>query len=353
MYSTINSQRTPMTATQTQQKPTIWDFPARWEDYKLPRFVILDACKKNDLVTVMKHIDETEWTPFELMIATLYGNERKDDVFSFLLTRLTPEDMTRTFRYFNDGPEHTLLSYFCSLVFYRETLENIQSKIIRLVQAGSQFDQEIGAERKTALSFLVTTDFNRAILKWCIETLGVNHHKGHLLHYACNFVSKVENEARQGATQWYSETMNGANTPMAEPDEISLCKPHENHSVYRYLLSLGLDLEECIEETGLTPLLAVCSEGNVDKIRAFLQVGGVSVSLNRKTKEGLDVWFWAEQYKYDNWGGGYTYPVRDLLLTHKAEQTIYWEQMMEEATSQLSLLQKIPVRDMLQTVTQV
>ena len=47
--STHNSQRTPMAATQSQQKCTIWDFPYRWEDYQLPRFAILDACKKNDL----------------------------------------------------------------------------------------------------------------------------------------------------------------------------------------------------------------------------------------------------------------------------------------------------------------
>jgi hypothetical protein len=222
-----------------------------------------------------------------------------------------------------------------------------------LVQAGSRFDQEIGLERKTALSFMVTTDFNRATVKWCIETLGVDIRKGRLLHYSCNFISKKAHEARLEAGQIYSDMLNGFDTPMAEPDEISSSKPYENINMYRYLLSLGLDLEECIEETGLTPLLAVCSEGNEEKVQAFLQVGGVTVSLSRYNKEGLDVWFWAEQYKYDNWGGGYTYPVRDVLLTHKAEQTIYWQQMMEEATSKLSLLQEVPVLDMLQAVTQL
>jgi hypothetical protein len=333
------------------KKYTIWDFPSRWEDYQLPRFVMIDACKKNDLTTVMKLINETEWTPFELMIMTIYGNERGDQVFSFLLSRLSHQDMTKTFFYYNQDIEHTLLTLYCSLIFYREKLENVQSKMIRLIQAGSQLDQEIGIERKTALSFMVTKEFNLSILKWSIETIGADPRKGHLLHYACNSISKDDHEARIVAEQFYAETLNGPNSPMAEPDEISDCKPYDNLPLYQYLLSLGLDVEECIAETGLTPLLSVCSEGNPDKVRVFLQVGGANVSLYRKTKEGLDVWFWAEQYKYENWDEGYMYPLRDVLVAYKEEQKLYWKDMMEEVMGQPSLLQDVQVCHMLEVVS--
>jgi len=333
---------------QVSKKHTIWDFPSRWEDYRLPRFVMIDACKKNDLTTVMKLMDETEWTPFELMIMAIYGNERGDQVFSFLLPLLSHEDMTKTFFYYNQDIEHTLLSLFCSLIYYHEKLENIQEKMIRLIQAGSQLDQEIGSQRKTALSFMVKNDFNRSVVSWCIETLGANPRKGYLLHYACNFISKDQHETRIIAEQYYLETLNGANTPMAEPDEIYKCKPFENHKMYWYLLCLGLDLEECIIETGLTPLLSVCSEGNSYKVRDFLQASGGNLSLYQKTKEGLDVWFWAEQYKFENWDQGYTYPLRDLLLDYKAEQKRIWKYIFEEVMRQPSLLQDVPVCDMLE-----
>jgi hypothetical protein len=299
----------------------------------------------------MKYIDETEWTPFQLMIATINGgNESGDKVFSFLLPRLTKEDMTRTFRVYNDGIEHTFLTYYCAWIFYRCELKHVQSKITRLVEAGSQIDQEVEGG-KTALSFLVTTDYNRDLVKWCIETLGANPHKGHLLHYACNFVSRDQHEDRVGAHQWYDEYLTGANTPMAQPDEITRCRPHDNIRMYRYLLTIGLDLEECIQQTGLTPLLAVCSEGNSVKVTAFLQVGGANISLYRKTKEDINVWFWAEFHNYQNWGGGYSYPVRDVLVAYKAEQDRYWKDLMEDVSQ--TMLQEIQVRDVLQMVSQV
>lgn len=327
---------------------SIWDFPTRWEDYQLDRFLILEACKKNNIEIFMRLFHKTEWTPFQLMISTIYGNERGSDIFSFLLTRLSPKDMKTTFRVYDNGIEHTLLSYYCSRISFRERLELVQAKFTSLLEAGSEFDQEINGN-KTALSFLVESDFNFYILKWCIEALGANPHKGYLLHFACNSISKEENEKRVAAQIAYSAILNNNNTPMAEPEEITTSSPHENIRLYRYLLSLGLDLEECMEETGLTPLLAVCSEGNTDKVNSLLQFGGANISLYRKTKDNLDVWYWAEFYKFKNWGDdGYTYPLRDLLLTHKAAQTIYWEEIMEEMGD--SILQNVQVHDILSSV---
>jgi hypothetical protein len=264
-------------------------------------------------------LHNVKWSPFSIVIIAI--EEYSDVLFTFMLSRLSPNDMTRTFSY--DGVEHTLLSFCCSRTFYNTLYpKKILDRISSLVQAGCQFDQEIGNEGKTALSFMVPTDETLFVVKWCIEELGVTHRKGHLLHYACNFISRDEHEARVLSGEW------------------SYRMVHRNFDMYQYLLSLDLDVDECMEFTGLTPLLAACSEGNPQKVHALLQVGGINISLYRKTNEGLDVWFWADHYKYSN-----------IIEIHKEEQKRYWQQMMEETSSQLSLLQDVPVRDILQAVT--
>jgi hypothetical protein len=259
--------------------------------------------------------------------------ENVTDLFDFMLYRLSPNETTKTFTY--EGVEHTLLSFCCSRPFYY-TLnpEIIYKQITSLVKAGCQFDQEIGIERKTALSFMVTKDQTLSVVKWCIETMGANPRKGYLLHYACNFISREEREERVLSGTWSYEMV------------------HRNLDMYKYLLSLGLELEECMEKTGLTPLLAVCSEGNTQKVYLFLQVGGENVSLYRKTKEGVDVWFWAEQYKYKHQHvkSFYVYPIRDVLLAHKEKYILFWKEMMEEVMNQ-SLLQDVPLCDILQTIS--
>jgi len=347
-----------MAAQQTQHDTdSIWDFPSRWEDYSLPRFAILSACKDNDIATVQRLIGETKWTPFELMIKTIYGNSSGSDVFDFLLPRLSSDEMTNTFLVPNGyGEEHTFLSLYCSNIFYREKIETVQEKIAALIQAGSQLDQEIG-DGKTVLSYLVKSDCNIAVLKMCIERFGANPHKGHLLLNSCNSVNRQKRDERVEANLWYSRMLDYGGTPMAAPDEVESLNPFENIRVYRYLLQLGLDLEDCEIETGLTPLLAVCSEGNIQKVQALLQCGGPRLSFYRKTNEGLDVWFWAEEYKFKRWGlldpVEYDYPLRDVLSTFEAEQSLYWEDVMAEASLEESLLQDVPVRDMLHAVVKI
>lgn len=263
--------------------------------------------------------------PFDVVRFAIQ-EDQSDIVFKLMVSRLYPLDTIRTFRY--NGVEHTLLSFCCSRPFHK----SIYYRIKTLVQAGCNFDQEIGFERKTALSFMVSKNQTLSLVQWCIETMGANHRKGYLLHYACNFITRDTHEERVLSGEWSYEMV------------------HRNPDMYQYLLSLGLNVEECMDKTGLTPLLAACSEGNAQKVYALLQAGGINISLNRKTKEGLDVWFWANHYKNNN---GTEYPMKQVLLAHKEEQSRYWKEMMKEATSQMSLLQDIPVRDVLQAVANV
>jgi hypothetical protein len=271
------------------------------------------------------YLNKTKQSPFDIVRFAIQ-QDQSDIVFKLMVSRLSPLDTRRTFRY--NGVEHTLLSFCCSRPFYK----SITYRITTLVEAGCDFDQEIGFERKTALSFMVPNNQTLSLVKWCIETMGANHRKGYLLHYACNFITRKIHEERVLSGEWSYEMV------------------HRNPDMYQYLLSLGLNVEECMDTTGLTPLLAACSEGNAQKVYALVQAGGIHISLNRKTTEGLDVWFWANHYKNNN---GTEYPMKQVLLAHKAEQSRYWKEMMEEATSQVSLLQEIPVRDVLHAVANV
>ena len=308
----------------------VWELPSfLWSDYKFNDNAIFYACMLNDLDTVMKHINKTKWTLFELMVITIHGKKIEDDVFMFLLSRLSEEDMTKTF-YSNLGVEHTLLSFYCFSILYRRDNKKVYEKIDSLIKKGSQIDQEVGLE-KTALSYLVTDDYNLFIVRWMVELFDANPHKGHLLLNACNTISKEKHEARQKAE---AEIRNGHfnghfGAPSAENNAIIDCKPYENIKVYEYLLSLNLDVDYRNVETGLTPLLSVCSEGQYKKIQKLLKVGGYSkFSLNNKTNDDLDVWFWAKYYKYKF--GWPAYAMQDILQKFKKEQTCYWTELMTE-----------------------
>lgn len=306
-------------------KSTIFDDPST-ESERL----VISAIKMDNVSKVMLYLHKTNWTPFDVLLLSIFLAIHEDHqstvVFKIMLSHLSHLDTTRTFSY-NDV-EHTLLSFCCSRPFYK----SISYRITCLVQSGCNFDQEIGFERKTALSFMVPMSQKLSLVQWCIETMGANPRKGYLLHYACNFITRDTHEERVLSGEW------------------SYFNVHRNLDMYQYLLSLGLNVEECMDTTGLTPLLAACSEGNAQKVYSLLQAGGINISLNRKTKEGLDVWFWANHYKNNN---GTEYPMKQVLLAHKAEQSRYWKEMMKEATSQMSLLQEIPVRDVLLAVANV
>jgi hypothetical protein len=206
-----------------------------------------------------------------------------------------------------------------------------------------------------------------------------------LLIHACNFISKEQNESR--ILDVWSTFQSSDDTPLAalaESDEMTSCKAYDNCIMYRYLLDCGLEIEDCMMETGMTPLLAVCSEGLLSKIDMLLQRGGLLLSLYRKTKEGVDVWYWAEEYKYRIWPfetfpripfleidneinyrkrdtfnvntdhvDEYQYPLKSLLLQYEDSQTRYWKEILENLETKMTLLRDIPMSDLLRVLAKI
>lgn len=102
-----------------------------------------------------------------------------------------------------------------------------------------------------------------------------------------------------------------------------------------------------------TPLLSVCSEGEHEKIQNLLQSGGLGLSLYSKTKDGLDVWFWAEYYKF---GWPNSYAMRDILQQFETEQKRYWTELTTKVSKDTKLEKTLllqEIRDMLYVTKEI
>jgi hypothetical protein len=63
---------------------------------------------------------------------------------------------------------------------------------------------------------------------------------------------------------------------------------------------------------------------------------------------GVDAWYWAEQYCYMEWGTeNRHYFLRNALVMYEREQTVYWTTVVDEMNSHSSMLQEVPFRDMI------
>jgi hypothetical protein len=207
-------------------------------------------------------------------------------------------------------------------------------------------------------------------IKWCIRQ-GANFQKGNLLVYASNAITKRQQEECIIAQVQYND-LQSRGIIILEPNEVVRCNGYDNYNVFTYLVDIGVPVDYVVPLTGMTPLLAACCENDLYKVEKLLKKG---VSLYRKTSEGLDVWFWAEQHYYqyftdyygrmykmykiyiiydveqsdDNVNGTRIYPLRNLLLRYESYYTQYWKDMMK-AVCTMPMLQEIPIADLLQTM---
>lgn len=336
---------------------SIWDEdernPLHTEYKKNIDYSILCDCRNNFHQNVKEKISKTKWTPFDLMIVTMYYlSYKKLDTFYFLLSMLQKEDASRTFRLKN-GEEHTLLTVYCARGAYSDlSFHNVFSSLLRL---GCQWNQEV-AGGKTALSFLVKSNTQLKRIQWCISE-GANLQKGHLLVYASEGMSKEQYE-NVLAIHIYPN----------RPDEQLGC--WDNEKIFTYLVLNGAPVDDVEALTGMTPLIAACCEDNLNKVRLLVQHGA---SLYRKNKEGMDAWSWAELHRYKRYhnsgvmhkiyeledtkvddGSTVEYPLRDLLRLFEADQKRYWEKVVTEVmTDGKSMLQEVPMSDVLQMVAKV
>ena len=331
---------------ENQQKiATVWEGPYTFGG-KDKSYELITACKKNNLKIVQQLIGQCNLDAFDLMCMVINGNCSKLETWNFIMPLLTREDATKTFLCY-EQKQHTLLSYCCSRNYYGDE-KIMKYKIASLLELGSQWDQVIH-DQKTALTFLVTCNFILPVLRWCIEETGANPHHGHLLVYASNGITKEDHVARAEAHRQYELYSTPGGAPMAEPEESSRCRPYKNNDTFSYLLELGLDVEDTLD-SGMTPFLAACSEcqeTNVQKVQGLL---GKGASIYKKMNDGVDAWYWAEEYRYMQWGSeDFVYYLRDLLLQHEREQSVYWTTVLDEVVHDPlpNLLQEVPFRELI------
>jgi hypothetical protein len=276
-----------------------------------------------DTRVIMEHVKKTNVTPYELLTVAIYKKTyvHNSSFFRGLISRLSKKDATQVFRFHN--VTHTLLTFLCCRISEKDNQTIAKDTISLLCDAGCQLDQEVEGG-KTALSFLVMADEFLYLVKWCIEEKGATPQKGHLLVYNYNGFP----------LQYTDETLDSLSYPRTR--------------IFSYLVSSGVSVEDVVDDTGMTPLLTACEERNLYKVKKLLENGAC---ISKKNNQGNDVWFFANKCKYRNENNDYVYPLRELLQNHEAEQKRYWQQMMEETTSQLSLLQDVPIGDILQAVT--
>jgi hypothetical protein len=282
---------TTISITSTISIKDIWYKP-RPDECKLPRFLLLEACRLNkvdrvkQLYTKCEVESETElyWTPFELMIHMIFWQFQQSDLstWHFILSLLSIEDTTKTFIEPIYKKEHSLLSYLCSLLHFQDNL--IEEKISSLIIAGCQWNQEI--EEKTALSFFIQSDSNVNIVKWCIRN-GANPHKGHLLVHASNWITETQYKKYDELCEYNDQYEPHAPYSIIRlplPEDTCKVRPYLNLLIFDYLLEIGVTIHDTISN-GFTPLLAACCEGNEYKIKKIVTEGA---SLFDQTKENIN-----------------------------------------------------------------
>ena len=90
---------------------------------------------------------------------------------------------------------------------------------------------------------------------------------------------------------------------------------------------MGLDVNERLNENGMTPLLAACCEGNLFKVEQLLLSGA---SITTQSTDGMTVWSWAKRHMIKNTQGQRQYPLQEILLTYwKKEKQFYYEMIAE------------------------
>lgn len=285
--------------TPVRQPMLVWNFPTKAHEYSDPWYLLSNACQRNQIKLVQNLFIRTNVDPFYLMGMVIHGNGTDMTTWNYMIQFLKKEDVSRTFLDYKDK-EHSLLSYLCSL--HHDDFSIATLKINSLLDIGCSLDQLVG--EKTPLSYLVERDNRFPLLTWCITDKGANPHLGHLLVYASQFY--------------------GA----------------ENSHVFSYLLSLGLNIEDRLEN-GMTPFLAACESYDFLKITQLLEK---DVSIYRKTKEGIDAWYYVTC-------NGYKYPnrLRELLQEHDTRQKQFWTMLFEEIAHE-SNVKDIPIQEIIQVL---
>lgn len=310
-------------------------------DWNTDKNNIILACLHHRPEQLERLLPTTEWTPFELMITVISSNRHNENVaiWNRILSLLTPEDTVKTIIDPDSLHQYTLLSLLCYNATLHKPKKNetntIYQKIESLLSLGCKWDSQ---ENHSPLLWFIWSNECLELLKWCIEK-GANPHHGHLLCYSSNYKNKQMQLEKTKAEEFSKE-----NPELPDPIILQLYKPLKNNLILDYLISIGLDVDDTLEN-GRTPLLSACSEGTIDKVQALVEAGA---SIYCKTNDDTDVWFWAEQH-YTMSLSNKHYPIQKLLLEYEKKQK-FWKNVLEEIINESTMLQKVSYPNLIQVL---
>lgn len=211
---------------------------------------VLHACIDNDVDTVVNLIQRATISPIRLMMAIVTSVHDTWSVWEHVLP------MVGNVNAIIKGK--TLLMHCCSTPD-----PSLLEKIQRLVFAGCDLNKVVNG--CTALSFLVKTNEVDTI-KWCIAH-GAAPQLGHLLVHVFNHVDESQSVMNEWLMDDFAERLAELGGGHCIP-----YLPYSNKPMLEFVLTLNLDVNEP-DQNGVTPLIAACSEGIIDKIALLLRHG--------------------------------------------------------------------------------
>jgi hypothetical protein len=107
-----------------------------------------------------------------------------------------------------------------------------------------------------------------------------------------------------------------------------------NNEMLFYLCDIGLDPNEVVPSTGMNTIIALCSEGNAERIDLLFKryKGLFQFDLHAKTHEGLTALDWGRRYPYThNITGVVNYPICSLIQSYKNHENKEFKEVMYTA----------------------
>ena len=257
-------------------------------------FDIVFACMDNKLERVKELIEDTHFSPVELIECIMYRwitvrwSPSALDTFEFLLSLVTPEEINEPF-VGRDGVTCTLVTWFCYTIIatspYIRVSCHFKEKLAELTARGANLRQLVNG--KTGASYLVK-QHDVTILKAYMD-LGGSYTEGYLL---VNSINLMTEEKLQELQQWYRD-YTGKMDLIDVPRPV--WSPWTNTQMFVHLCLKGVNPNEIEPESGMNTLIATCSEGCPDRLNALLGCfpGLFHLDIDTKTREGKTAMDWA------------------------------------------------------------
>lgn len=302
-------------------------YPFLWNTYSKKRIRLCQLCFDNNDKEVQKILQNTmDYNAIELMILVLHGDHLDLRTFNIIASLLTIDNVN-TVSYVFNNEEHTLLTY--CLKQYNHN-DRMKLRVKTLLDCGADWNQIVGGV--TALSYIVSThhiDF----LQWCIS-MGADITKGNLLVHASCWLTE------ENYTKLYHKFIEDNTHYDPEYQLTRFYTPvYTNDTIFEFLVNMGLDVNEPLQENGMTPLLAACCEGNLVKVETLLLAGA---SITAQSTDGMTVWSWSKRHMVPNQDGQSQYLLYDLLFSYwKKEKQFYIEMISECIMDKDSILSSL------------